>query len=247
MKPFLQARAADIHEYLGPVLAEMGLRMRAVNGDGYPRIIFEQRNAKGRDKRATRPFSPVAIEFEPKSETGLSEARWIGAYVCLADWRFKELGNTGWRHRRLWETRRLMLRSFTNPAVHFAEMEGHIRELGIIALSERQPMIADSKELADAVLKIGSAIDDLAIVRFDDDPRSPTEAATFIDDEGQRIHLCFKDWRDGIVLIDGQKVGRFDATDPARVASLAKDLKRGRQPDERDVDEWTSGQGFRKR
>lgn len=230
MHPYLQPRADEISERLGPVLRELGLRTRLTYLDGYPRFTFEAPKKTG----ASKPFSPVAIHFKPKSVTKLPEAPWISAFIALADWEMKPVGNTGWSHRRLWQTDGYTIRSYAGWVLD--EVEGHIRERGLIHLEPPgRDGIVDSEELADAVADIGNNIRDLAIVRIEDEKSKAVEAITFQDSEWRRIHMTFPKYHNGLVLVDGEHAGSFDPASTRRVGRLAYRLARAKEP---DVDVW---------
>lgn len=230
MHPYLQPRADEINERLGPVLRELGLRTRLTYLDGYPRFIFEAPKKSGFSK----PFSPVAIDFKPKSVTKLPEAPWISAFIAISEWEKKPVGDTGWSHRRLWQTTGYTIRSV--GAYVLDEVEGHIRERGLINLDPPgQDWIVDSEELADAVADIANDIRDLAIVRIEDEKGKAVEAITFQDSEWRRIHMTFPKHDNGRVLVDGEHAGSFNPTSARRVGRLAHRLARAREP---DADVW---------
>lgn len=230
MHPYLQPRADEINERLGPVLRELGLRTRLTYQDGYPRFIFETPKKIGFSK----PFSSVAIHFKPKSVTKLPEAPWISAFIALADWEMKPVENTGWSHRRLWQTDGYTIRSYAGWVLD--EVEGHIRERGLIYLEPPgQDSIVDSEELADAVADIGNGISDLGIVRIEDKKGNAVEAITFQDSQWRRIHMTFPKYDEGNVIIDGEHAGSFNPASARRVGRLAYRLARAIEP---DIDVW---------
>ncbi|MDH6276618.1 hypothetical protein GUK36_29870 [Rhizobium leguminosarum] len=216
---YIRSRMIEFRDRMDPLLKELNLRARTQTNEHGVEVYFVARDRK-RDPLMSH--SSVSILFEDRDSTGLPEAAWTNACLQIEQHEPRALGNTGWAHRRWWESIPVFLP--TDPDEMWSLIEKNFREQPFITMEER-PMEVESYELADAFFAAERSVEGLDVEREVTELGS-IESLVFHDDSGRDVRLEFPAHGFGRVFVGGEQVGEFDQYHEERIASMARALQR---------------------
>lgn len=223
---YIRNRMIEFRDRMEPLLKELNLRARTQTNDGGIEVYFVTRN-KNVDPLLSH--SSVSIFFDDRETTGLKEATWASACLSIEQHEPRPIGNTGWVHRRWWESKYLDFPAGSEAMWQF--IEKNFREQPFVTM-ERHANEIRSEELFDAFVEISRLPDDMRIEglkldqQFSEDGR--VESIAFDDVEGREVRLEFHQFGEsGRVFVDDEPIGIFDVSREADVALLARWLHAG--------------------
>ncbi|PDS28014.1 hypothetical protein [Rhizobium phaseoli] len=215
MGSYINARMVEIREQLGPALKELGVRPRTWKGDGCVVVEFLPLKSTGN-------FSPVAIVFDDKASTGLEEASWAHAHVYVADYRRRDVGDTGWIAIDKTGERRLAIR---HEGQRMFEWIAFVLEYeGAFPYQVGAPMHLASPHVADAYATVASWHRDVRIERRIEH-EMPVETLVFADKDERDIRIEYRHlWSDAHLVIDGELTERFSQHDFHYLNAVVREL-----------------------
>lgn len=217
---YIRNRMVEFRERIGPLLKELNLRSQTQENDGGIEVYFVPR------KKEHDPYlshSTVSIFFDDRETTGLREATWERAWLSVEQHERRPIGDTGWYHRRWWDSEFSKLPTEREEMWQFIEQ--NFRERPFVTMEIGSDEI-ESEELYDAYQNIVSLpehlrIEGLAIEQQLTD-EGLVESIVFDDVHGRQVRLEFHQVGAKCrAFVDGEPVGFFHNSRESTVATMA--------------------------
>lgn len=215
MGSYINPRMVEVREQLGAVLKELGVRPRVLKADGC--VVIEFLPVK-----STGNFSPVAVVFDDKGATGLEEASWEHAHVYVADYRRRDVGDTGWIAIDKVGERRLPIRHEGQRM--FDWMAFVLEYEGAVPYQVGSPMHLASPHVADAYATAARWVRNVRIER-EIELEIPVETLVFQDKDDREIRIEYRhQWSEAHLVVDGELAERFSQRNFHHLSAVVREL-----------------------